>query len=788
LKKSLVILCSIFLLASVVVSAIPFFDGSVWDSWLSGYATQSPVKCSSDHDCLRISKVGNVYLCGKKSWLLHRGTCISTACATRNECENKFDPPSDSTYEWDCVSNPIPNSPHPRVCQTVAKRLPFPQPTLSQFSCEYSKDLPIGMSLNVSAFGTTVRSPQLSSFKTGTVVIQTGSVSNTYPWHEQWDISPRSDSSIQTALSNGDLGMANENYGSNIMLRAPFNSLGYSIVFDAPLKQANYIANVTPGQIRAPVILNFLGKQLIIYGDYTTSSSFFANSGNIFSGLHIGDSVTIDNHLNQWRAANASTISKVTVTAISSTSVVVTVDGVTQTINVDDQHTFPTPELFVRVEDLVYTPSGSSSLTLVIGQGTMIHPQDGDAFIGQDKNNSLWIWSLRDLNTPNPKMGIVLGQSLTSYSISIPDYPSLHPPYIGDMLCLPFNYSCVKLVQATQADQDFSGFIVHPAVVDLYNAPQLSLSNGVIHSTPGTLFRSSAHVLDLSADPSSPHRGLLRMNFTQPDGQPLFTDHIYLYANSTSGLQLFIHNMAFVQRAEDTGIVFNTVDPLSYSANFDFSSFYPPNFSPLLRIAGTGKTFMLTNSQYGTTIDVDVAWSKQFGKGMLRLNPTWNTPGIHSLQIWIQNDSLGGLTYLGHSVGNVNIAHDLSWILVSISSTYTILDLSQYQQDVRDYHGILVNAYGKSASSDTLRFSIPPILSQYRVTTCFGKPLSQSTAQECTPNDHRVICKNIAGGDPRFPGDGQICCGDQYRQYGNGGVCDNKPDGVWVDFQPTASC
>ncbi|GEM_PF-2610653 len=44
-KKSLVILCSIFLLTSVVVSALPFFDGSVWDNWISGFQTKSSSSC-----------------------------------------------------------------------------------------------------------------------------------------------------------------------------------------------------------------------------------------------------------------------------------------------------------------------------------------------------------------------------------------------------------------------------------------------------------------------------------------------------------------------------------------------------------------------------------------------------------------------------------------------------------------------------------------------------------------------------------------------------------------------
>ncbi len=51
-----------------------------------------------------------------------------------------------------------------------------------------------------------------------------------------------------------------------------------------------------------------------------------------------------------------------------------------------------------------------------------------------------------------------------------------------------------------------------------------------------------------------------------------------------------------------------------------------------------------------------------------------------------------------------------------------------------------------------------------------------------------TLCKNTTGGAPGFHGTVEICCNDYFR-YGNfGGNCIGKPDGVWIDFQPVASC
>jgi len=584
----------------------------------------------------------------------------------------------------------------------------------------YRKDISLGTSLSGSTgLGTNIREVTYPGFNKGTVTLahSPSSTTNTYSWHEEYNFTNvNAVPATGLTLARVAFNRSSENFKDNIFLNLPSSSVNYEFKFEDTLKTNNMIAN---SSVTDPYILNFLGKTLIIEG--ATATSMTALSGERYSGLHVGDTVTVNGK-------------KILVEAIGTSSAALSVDGVTQTISNNNQRSYSAAGLQVRVEDLIATGTsgeGKSSLTVVVGKESAIKTYNsGDNYIGQDKNSPTWIWNLASLDQGTPVIQVKLNPSLISYSSGgdYPDYGLQHPPYTGDLLCLPNNYACLTLESVKQADDSFGAYKISTTSKDLFSTT--TSTNAIV---------SSAQVIAIEAIGQSPDTGLRDSGGTD-------TGAIYLYGNS-SGLWFYRKGTSssraitaggtnFLTRvipADGTGAMganglFN--DP-SLDSMYNTSMFtinYKSSSVPVdVRYSNNSRT-IASYSQPGSTSAV---LFNNLTSGTLRINPSGAN---NEVLLAFQYDSSGSLSYLGNSQGETTTANDLTFrnniggTTGVVADGIYLTDISGYKQKTRTPDGIIVGDYGNSDSADELKFWVPPDISNYKVWVKLAKPKGGSTS------------------------------------------------------------
>ena len=184
-----------------------------------------------------------------------------------------------------------------------------------------------------------------------------------------------------------------------------------------------------------PLELSILGHDVKITGASASANSITAEVGTKVS-LKTDQSSTVEGKT-------------VTVTAIGSTSVLVSVDGVTsgEPIDKTDADGALVNGLRVKVTGLLYQSNSpqDSVASLLIGKDDVSTTYDnGEAFIGEDKNDPTWVWDI-SIGTDGSLnyLGVKNERVWDNYKDS--------PTMVGEAFKLPNDYAKIDLTSMTPA-------------------------------------------------------------------------------------------------------------------------------------------------------------------------------------------------------------------------------------------------------------------------------------------------------------------------------------------------
>src|SRR3989338_5189285 len=202
--------------------------------------------------------------------------------------------------------------------------------------------------------------------------------------------------SIETSLTSAD-----DDYESNVFLETTKGAMKYYYVFDDAL-------NISKATNADPLEVKFLGKTLKITTVDSSQSKFTATVGTEYF-MKVGDSVTIE----------------------------------------------------VKNDDTFYATSKSErSAALIIGKNAQDTFADGDAYVGENKNNPDWTWKLGNLGLKQTTTVSSGSTDPTGPFIGIQndytkDDDTDNPAGIGECYSLPNNYAQVCLDSLTVPDTDY---------------------------------------------------------------------------------------------------------------------------------------------------------------------------------------------------------------------------------------------------------------------------------------------------------------------------------------------
>src|SRR3989344_1056833 len=184
-------------------------------------------------------------------------------------------------------------------------------------------------------------------------------------------------SSRNTSVQTGVVGLfPDDDYEDGVVLVSSSDAIKYYYAFDESI-QLNKTKSSDPLEIK------FLGKTLKVT-TIDSATKFTANVGSEYY-LGIGDSVDV----------NGKEVKLVDVG--SGGNVIVTVDGVQDVVSADTTKTINGLE--VKNDDTFYTDTKAErSAWLVVGSDATESYSDGDAYVGEDEDDPVWIWDIGQLN------------------------------------------------------------------------------------------------------------------------------------------------------------------------------------------------------------------------------------------------------------------------------------------------------------------------------------------------------------------------------------------------------
>jgi hypothetical protein len=285
-----------------------------------------------------------------------------------------------------------------------------------------AKQVLLGTPLNDStAFSSGVDDDDLASLLDTQINIDVGSDKN-YDIHE--NIVFTAGASIETALTTASV---SENFGTMTFLEMDKDSVKYQYIFDDVLDATN---NLTAATSASPISLTILGHDLEIVA--ATATGFTTNLATEYF-MNVGDSQTVGGKT-------------VTLMEVGTTSVVISVDGVTEVVA---STTKTINGIKVRGESFFSKDQvGAGSATVSIGEDISKTYVNGDEFIGENEDDPNWVWELSALDTVSPNINVswdqIVNDADDDHLISVEN---------GLSITLPNDYAQIYLNKYTQEDR-----------------------------------------------------------------------------------------------------------------------------------------------------------------------------------------------------------------------------------------------------------------------------------------------------------------------------------------------
>ena len=288
-----------------------------------------------------------------------------------------------------------------------------------------TEKVPLGSGLTASSlFDTTLQDDDVSSFWDGEITFQGSS----YDTSEELQMETTTDPVMATSLTSSE-----DDYKTDVYMEVVARDvIKFAYKFDETI-------NLTSASTTQPLTLDFLGNTLKITTVPLAGTQFTAYVGEEhYLSVDETAEVEVDGVMRT-----------VTLTDVSSSSAVVDVDGVSEIISDDSTETVNGVEITVD-EVFSRTERDESSANLIIGKESSETYKDGDAYIGEDKDDPNWVWDIAGLETQG-----------TSQTFRVENdflYNDLNDggPAIGDCIELPNAYVEICVDSLTVADADYA--------------------------------------------------------------------------------------------------------------------------------------------------------------------------------------------------------------------------------------------------------------------------------------------------------------------------------------------
>ena len=452
-----------------------------------------------------------------------------------------------------------------------------------------------------------------------------------------------------------------------MFVQIPSNSFGYRFRVEEPLRQGEYI---TDAYYDNPIIFSFLEKNLRI--NMANRDSINANMVEMVQLLH-GRGKVLD---------------------IEGKRVVVTLRGVTdngggadvqiqisgrnpiqrEVINQGSEKIFYFSNLNVSVRVRVVQNSDGITndfATLYVGSDKSQLYHSGDPFIGEDQENPIFVWNLKDLDTPNPVIEIRNTFGIDNWDET--ENPLVkHALYEGDYLCLPNNYACLIFEKMNEADNGFQKYTIKDTI------------RTISDENNDPVKRENMKVIEFKAI-GGRDQGFVAAGID--------TEAIIIGINQTK---------IILARKEQDGseyIVFRTLSVIPAVSNLhtisqsngDFFIDYDHSYIPI-RI--NQKPEMTLNLDLGTI-------GKSDGDIIIR----------------ILNDTPTSFNYLGKTDSDLRIANDVLY-----NNMGTFYDISGKEENLRTKHGVIIHDPKFNSKSDQFSFAVPKNVNNYRAFLRIAKP------------------------------------------------------------------
>ncbi|MBI4009881.1 MAG: hypothetical protein HY361_01640 [Candidatus Aenigmarchaeota archaeon] len=281
---------------------------------------------------------------------------------------------------------------------------------------------------------------------------------------------------VETSLTSSE-----DDYQTDVVLEIARDSIKYYYAFSETIE-------VNKSTSSDPLEIKFLGKNLKITGvDDTDNTKFTANVGAEYF-LNSGDSVVVES-----KTVKLSRIG-------SGGAIVVDVDGVTETIGSGATKTVNGIE--IKNDETFYDSNNqaASAATLIVGKDAIETYKDGDAFVGEDKDNPDWVWNTNNLNsklaTTISTTAEFTGPFLGIENDFIFNDDSDNPPKVGECVDLPNNYVSICLDSLTVSDDNYATY-----TIEYDNSADLSDAVSELSSEPAIFLqttKSEGLVIDTS--------------------------------------------------------------------------------------------------------------------------------------------------------------------------------------------------------------------------------------------------------------------------------------------------
>ena len=317
----------------------------------------------------------------------------------------------------------------------------------------------------------------------GTVDFTSVDGSDTYDYEEIIYLSNQNDFQIR------DSSRSSKDFLTTPALFVPTGGIKYAWKFDETFN-ASKVSSIYP------LTITLLGKEIKITSLSTSSITATAAEEYYIAG---GQSITIGTHT-------------VTLENVGTQSAAVSVDGTTKVVNcASDAASVTIGALKVKCTSSLSRESlEQSAAYLTIGEDISKSYNDGTAYVGQDKNNPIWVWDLTcagggavtGCTTGKPEIRVKFDQSYNDPDDPIPQ-PGKNP------IVLPNNY----------AKLSFDGLTTHTKATYTFE-----YKTGVDLTKNGDSGDTSAQVFKISSGDSSDP---LKVG-------AIYSDTLYIYTNSTA--------------------------------------------------------------------------------------------------------------------------------------------------------------------------------------------------------------------------------------------------------------